>query len=144
MDVSDQDGTAGDQNVAGEPDEMVDSDVEESTDESEPEGEGARRELSDGGRTQHRWMPELRLIHANDPEAYSFATPQYSAHKLPRDVVDAGNGGPGAMQEFAKRWKGVVEREEESSDEEDSSADEADSSADEAGENVGPVVAAVA
>ncbi|KAG9534427.1 D123-domain-containing protein, partial [Aureobasidium melanogenum] len=35
------------------------------------------------------WVPEFRLIRKDDPEAYSFNTPQYSAHKLPRDVVDA-------------------------------------------------------
>ncbi|EME47768.1 hypothetical protein DOTSEDRAFT_97013, partial [Dothistroma septosporum NZE10] len=35
------------------------------------------------------YLPELRLVRKTDPEAYSFATPQYSAHKLPKDVVAA-------------------------------------------------------
>jgi len=30
--------------------------------------------------------PELRLVKRDDPEAYSFNTPQYSAHKLPKEV----------------------------------------------------------
>jgi len=30
--------------------------------------------------------PELRLVKKDDPEAYSFNTPQYSAHKLPKEV----------------------------------------------------------
>jgi hypothetical protein len=50
------------------------------------------------------WKPEFRLIRSDDPEAYGFSTPQYSAHKLPRDVVDATSGG-GNMAEFAIQWK---------------------------------------
>src|SRR5712664_1515466 len=34
-------------------------------------------------------LPEFRLVARDDPEAYGFTTPQYSAHKLPREVVDA-------------------------------------------------------
>ena len=30
--------------------------------------------------------PELRLVKKDDPEAYNFNTPQYSAHKLPKEV----------------------------------------------------------
>lgn len=55
------------------------------------------------------WLPELRLIGKNDPEAYSFATPQYSAHKLPRDVVDAGQSGEG-LREFARDWQKVLDQ----------------------------------
>ena len=51
------------------------------------------------------WQPEFRLVRRDDPEAYGFATPQYSAHKLPRDVVDASRGGEGMMREFAEQWK---------------------------------------
>ena len=51
------------------------------------------------------WRPEFRLVRRDDPEAYGFATPQYSAHKLPRDVVDASRGGEGMMREFAEQWK---------------------------------------
>ncbi|KAH8716883.1 cell division cycle protein [Phaeosphaeriaceae sp. PMI808] len=50
------------------------------------------------------WQPEFRLVRRDDPEAYGFATPQYSAHKLPKDVVDAGMDG-GGMREFAVQWQ---------------------------------------
>ena len=55
------------------------------------------------------WKPEMRLVRKDDPEAYSFASPQYSAHKLPRDVVDASLGGESSMREFAENWKGMME-----------------------------------
>ncbi|EKD16429.1 uncharacterized protein L3040_008530 [Drepanopeziza brunnea f. sp. 'multigermtubi'] len=55
------------------------------------------------------WKPEMRLVRKDDPEAYSFASPQYSAHKLPRDVVDASLGGESAMRDFANNWKGMME-----------------------------------
>jgi hypothetical protein len=51
------------------------------------------------------WQPEFRLVRRDDPEAYGFATPQYSAHKLPRDVVDASRDGGGGMREFAAQWQ---------------------------------------
>ena len=58
-----------------------------------------------GGRTL-----ELRLIHKSDPEAYTFNTPQYSAHKLPKDVVDASSGGYDAEQlkDFSQKWQELV------------------------------------
>ncbi|KAI5806652.1 cell cycle control protein Cdc123 [Peziza echinospora] len=52
--------------------------------------------------------PELRLVNKDDPEAYCFNTPQYSAHKLPKEVVDAGMGGAASIQEFAQRWREIV------------------------------------
>jgi hypothetical protein len=55
-------------------------------------------------------LPIFRLIKRDDPEAYSFASQQYSAHKLPRDVVDASQGGEMQMREFADRWKELMER----------------------------------
>lgn len=54
------------------------------------------------------FAPELRLVRRDDPEAYSFTTPQYSAHKLPKDVVDASLSGPGPLREFADQWKAVL------------------------------------
>ncbi|KAF3925043.1 hypothetical protein AA313_de0205824 [Arthrobotrys entomopaga] len=54
--------------------------------------------------------PEFRLIGRNDPEAYGFAGSQYSAHKLPQEVVDAGNAGPATIGEFARNWKEIVEQ----------------------------------
>lgn len=73
--------------------------------------------------------PELRLVKKDDPEAYNFNTPQYSAHKLPKEVgttrivpafylegdaneitqvVDVGMGGAQSIQEFAQRWREIV------------------------------------
>lgn len=51
------------------------------------------------------FVPEFRLVKRDDPEAYGFTTPQYSAHKLPKDVVDASRGGEGNLREFALQWK---------------------------------------
>lgn len=51
------------------------------------------------------FTPELRLIDREDPAAYNFSSPQYSAHKLPKDVVDAGMSGEGGMREFARKWR---------------------------------------
>lgn len=52
--------------------------------------------------------PEFRLVKRDDPEAYSFNTPQYSAHKLPKDVVDAGVEGPAGLRDFMERWRDIV------------------------------------
>ncbi|KAI0455383.1 D123-domain-containing protein [Xylaria acuta] len=51
------------------------------------------------------FTPELRLIDKEDPAAYNFSSPQYSAHKLPKDVVDASLSGEGGMREFARKWR---------------------------------------
>jgi len=74
------------------------------------------------------WKPEIRLVKKDDPEAYSFASPQYSAHKLPKDVVDASLGGESGMREFADNWKrmmdGELEMRKSGDDSENESADE--------------------
>ena len=55
---------------------------------------------------------KLRLIRKSDPEAYSFNTPQYSAHKLPKDVVDASSGAYDAEQlkDFSNKWQELVQQ----------------------------------
>ncbi|KAJ1337465.1 cell division cycle protein 123 [Microdochium nivale] len=55
------------------------------------------------------FVPELRLIEKTDPAAYNFSSPQYSAHKLPRDVVDAGTAGGGGMRDFMAKWREMTE-----------------------------------
>lgn len=60
---------------------------------------------SDDGDIEAIWQPEFRLVKRDDPEAYGFSTPQYSAHKLPKDVVDASSGGEGQLREFAREWE---------------------------------------
>ncbi|KAF1926881.1 cell division cycle protein [Didymella exigua CBS 183.55] len=62
-------------------------------------------ESSDEEDVEDIWQPEFRLVRKDDPEAYGFTTPQYSAHKMPRDVVDAASGGEGMMREFAMQWQ---------------------------------------
>ena len=63
--------------------------------------------------------PEFRLVNRDDPEAYSFNTPQYSAHKLPRDVVDASADGEAGLREFMGTWREIVARQESEEREED-------------------------
>jgi hypothetical protein len=75
----------------------------------EPTTQGAEDSNSeDEDDVEDAFAPEFRLVHRDDPEAYGFTTPQYSAHKLPRDVVDASRGGEGSMREFANQWKEVL------------------------------------
>lgn len=57
-------------------------------------------------------LPELRLVGRDDPEAYAFNTPQYSAHKLPKDVVDAGNDGEAGLRDFLGTWREIERRQE--------------------------------
>ena len=59
------------------------------------------------------FVPELRLVGRDDPEAYSFNVPQYGAQKLPREVIDASLVGTGGLREFLEDWREVVRREEE-------------------------------
>ncbi|CEJ93185.1 Putative Cell division cycle protein 123 [[Torrubiella] hemipterigena] len=54
-------------------------------------------------------LPELRIVEKDDPAAYNFSTPQYSAHKLPKEVVDASLAGEGGLREFAQQWKDITE-----------------------------------
>lgn len=49
--------------------------------------------------------PELRLVEKDDPAAYNFSSSQYSAHKLPKEVVDASAAGEGGLAEFTRLWR---------------------------------------
>ena len=83
-----------------------DSDCETDDDASDGDsGTESENEVGEPG-------PEFRLVNRDDPEAYCFNTPQYSAHKLPKDIVDASLGGKGGMQEFMGQWRDVVARQE--------------------------------
>ncbi|KAH6984909.1 D123-domain-containing protein [Ilyonectria sp. MPI-CAGE-AT-0026] len=53
--------------------------------------------------------PEFRIIEKDDPAAYNFSSPLYSAHKLPKEVVDASMAGSGGLREFAMQWKEITE-----------------------------------
>lgn len=50
----------------------------------------------------------FRIVHKDDPEAYNFGTAPYSAHKLPREVVDASLEGGGAMRELMGQWEALM------------------------------------
>ena len=67
-------------------------------------------QLPGDGRQPRPAPAELRLVSRGDPEAYSFASPQYSTSKLPREVVLAGLEGGEAIWEFAARWKDIIQR----------------------------------
>lgn len=58
------------------------------------------------------YVPEFRLVDRDDPEAYSFNTPQYSAHKLPKDVVDASGDGQAGLRDFMGQWRDILHRQE--------------------------------
>lgn len=58
------------------------------------------------------FTPEFRLVNRDDPEAYAFNTPRYSAHKMPKDVVDASGGGEAGLREFMGRWREIMREQE--------------------------------
>ncbi|KIX09866.1 uncharacterized protein Z518_00947 [Rhinocladiella mackenziei CBS 650.93] len=63
--------------------------------------------------------PEFRLVQRDDPEAYQFAATKYSAHKLPKEVVDASMA-PGDMKNMMEEWRKVIDKQiEEDSDDGD-------------------------
>lgn len=71
----------------------------------DPEFSGADETTTDDEDEEDVFEPELRLIEKDDPAAYNFSSSQYSAHKLPKEVVDASMGGEGGMAEFARVWR---------------------------------------
>lgn len=97
----------------------------------EKDGEGMTREEgenddgsdSESDVDEEIWKPEFRLVRKSDPEAYSFSTPQYSAHKMPKDVVDASASGEG-LREFARDWREILEKRQREEAAEESSEDE--------------------
>lgn len=91
-----------------------DSDRDETESEDEAEGEAsADDDLAP-------FLPEVRLIKRDDPEAYAFTTPQYSAHKMPKEVVDASLAGPGGMSEFLGKWQDILDKQIQEDEEADS------------------------
>lgn len=53
--------------------------------------------------------PELRIVMKDDPAAFNFSSSEFSAHKLPKEVVDASLAGEGGLREFAAQWKEITE-----------------------------------
>jgi hypothetical protein len=58
---------------------------------------------------EEEFVPELRLVEKDDPMAVNFSAPAFSAHKLPKEVVEAGMGRGGGLCEFARQWKEMIE-----------------------------------
>lgn len=86
--------------------------------------------LQDGGEAveeeELEHVAKFRLVNRDDPEAYSFNTPQYGAHKLPRDVVDASGDGQAGLRDFMGQWRDILrkqDREEAATEEEDRNGD---------------------
>ncbi|KFH42057.1 Cell division cycle protein-like protein [Hapsidospora chrysogenum ATCC 11550] len=83
------------------------ADVDASTDEDTDAG--TTDESGPDGKTPRRKGLEFRIIEKDDPAAYNFSSPQYSAHKLPKEVVDASAAGGAGLREFAQQWKEMTE-----------------------------------
>lgn len=66
---------------------------------------------------------EFRLVGRDDPEAYQFGATKYSAHKLPLDVVHAGNGSAGVagMTDLMSQWQKALTKQ---GDEDEDDADD--------------------
>ena len=84
------------------------------------DGELDEEEEENSGDDEDVFTPEFRLVNRDDPEAYNFNTPQYSAHKLPKDVVDASTDGEAGLREFMGTWREIVARQEKEDGEESS------------------------
>ncbi|KAF3060081.1 hypothetical protein GL218_04535 [Daldinia childiae] len=76
---------------------------------AEEEAEEEDTDETSGDDDEDDFIPELRLIEKEDPAAFNFSSPQYSAHKLPKDVVDASLAGEGGMRDFARKWREMTE-----------------------------------
>ena len=87
-----------DQNGAGEGQNGIDAEEEDESSGDETDEE------------QLPFDPEFRLVQSDDPEAYQFASTKYSAHKMPKDVVDASMT-PSGMKEMMDEWKRVMDGE---------------------------------
>lgn len=87
-----------------------------SNDDQKLESESESEEEVEKAEDDAPLLPEFRLVKRDDPEAYSFTTPQYSAHKLPKEVVEASMTGPGGMSEFLGQWQDILTRQGQESD----------------------------
>ncbi|PGH00688.1 cell division cycle protein 123 [Blastomyces parvus] len=94
--------------------------LEEEEDDNDKDDDEDEDDLDDI--TTLPFVPEFRLVEHDDPEAYSFSTPRYSAHKLPREVVDASRSGPGGMGEFLGQWQDILAKKIQEDDEVEAAA----------------------
>ncbi|KAL8397707.1 hypothetical protein RB594_004421 [Gaeumannomyces avenae] len=75
-----------------------------------PESQSDAGETTDEDDDEDDMEPELRLVDEDDPITSNLLSSQYSAHKLPKDVVDASAAGEGGLRVFAEEWKRMVDR----------------------------------
>ncbi|KAK2853229.1 hypothetical protein FQN49_005275 [Arthroderma sp. PD_2] len=54
-------------------------------------------------------LPLFLLLSGGNPAGTNMNAAPYSAHKLPKDVVDASKGGPAGMGEFLGQWRDILE-----------------------------------
>ena len=92
--------------------------MQELDDDQGDEEEEESGDEESGDEEEDIFTPEFRLVNRDDPEAYNFNTPQYSAHKLPKDVVDASADGEAGLREFMGTWREIVARQEKEDHEE--------------------------
>jgi len=78
----------------------------------DPEDGTLLEEDDNGDEEEVEYVPEFRLVGRDDPEAYSFNTPQYSAHKLPKEVVDASGDGQAGLRDFMGQWRDILQKQE--------------------------------
>ncbi|CAK7269247.1 hypothetical protein SEPCBS119000_003472 [Sporothrix epigloea] len=78
---------------------------EAGTKEGSEDGEGD----TSGDDGEEDYATELRLVDKDDPAAMNFSSAPYSAHKLPKEVVDASMAGEGGLREFAQQWQQIVQ-----------------------------------
>ncbi|CAK7202417.1 hypothetical protein SEUCBS139899_005140 [Sporothrix eucalyptigena] len=83
--------------------------------EAEVEQEEEGDDDTSGDDEEEDYATELRLVDKDDPAAMNFSSAPYSAHKLPKEVVDASMAGEGGLREFAQQWQEIVQSREQSS-----------------------------
>jgi hypothetical protein len=74
---------------------------------------GSESEKFDNGtrsEDEYVYEPEFRLVERDDPEAYQFTATKYSAHKLPKEVVDASTTREGGISELMEGWKRALDK----------------------------------
>ncbi|CAM1502960.1 Fc.00g077360.m01.CDS01 [Cosmosporella sp. VM-42] len=78
---------------------------------TETSGDDTVTEGEDEDDTEYRpdLGPEFRILEKGDAATYHLQSSQYSAHKLPKEVVDASLAGEGGLREFAMQWKEIME-----------------------------------
>lgn len=85
--------------IVGESGVDVDVEVDETIEEDDDEEDD----------NEEDFPTELRLVEKDDPAAMNFSSAPYSAHKLPKEVVDASMAGEGGLREFAQQWQQLVQ-----------------------------------